>query len=346
MADLSFSIYVEKTPGKGEDADPINIVKDEFGILGVFDGLGGAGSNLYDVEGVKRTGGYLSSRKARDSANIFLIKYIQVIELFFKNPKKSQANLNLDDIFDLMINNLKEEILAGLKELITQIEKEPSRIRGNLVKRLPTTAALMYYQKELSINRLACLTIWAGDSRGFILEPSNGLLQITKDDIETDVDTLDSITEDPPMSNYIHIEESSFILNKKLIQYRLPLVLLVATDGCFHSLETPMHFEYMLLKTLNVSNTLEEWKKNVEIEIKNNIRDDAATLSLVIIRWTDFNKLKNGFSQRYNYILQTFIDPIETVIKSQNKDKLKEIKKEKWECYKPYYESLIAGEKK
>src|SRR6478609_4220164 len=58
-----FSIDIEKISKRGEDAPPIFISFDDNShVIGVADGLGGAGGTLYEIENTKRSGAYIASR--------------------------------------------------------------------------------------------------------------------------------------------------------------------------------------------------------------------------------------------------------------------------------------------
>src|SRR5437879_2179910 len=72
-----FAFCVEQKPGEGEDADPLVSISSlwDHGLIGVFDGMGGAGSAVHMYRGVKHTGAYIASRLARE-----------VVETFFKSP--------------------------------------------------------------------------------------------------------------------------------------------------------------------------------------------------------------------------------------------------------------------
>ncbi|MDR3058148.1 MAG: hypothetical protein LBU84_08410 [Prevotella sp.] len=361
MVDLSFSIYTEKLPGKGEDADPLLIVKEDYGVLGVFDGLGGAGSFQYEEDGIIHTGAYYSSRAIRKTVSDFFNEINIYLDEYFEKPDRQATNLKqpmrvINFIFSELVGSLQRNMRRDLSMLIKRIEKEPPKIKGNLIKRLPTTAVIIFYQKELTARNMLFLIIWAGDSRGYILDKYKGLMQITKDDSKTEGDAFDNLKEDSPMSNYIHIEDNSFILNKNTFTHKIPSILIVATDGCFHYLDTPMCFECILLTTMRLSKSIQEWKYNIEFVIKQ-ITEDDATLSLITIGYDNFEILKYDFSKRFTFLKGNFIDPLSdikgkyssangpnsnTIDKKEFNDKIKRV----WDKYKrPYEHFIIRGNK-
>ena len=63
---ISFAFNLGKIPDQGEDSDPILRDGPDLGLLGVFDGMGGAGGTVYETPEGRRTGAYLASRIARD----------------------------------------------------------------------------------------------------------------------------------------------------------------------------------------------------------------------------------------------------------------------------------------
>ena len=63
---LSFGFNLAKVPGQGEDSDPIVRDGRDLGLVGVFDGMGGAGGTVYETPEGPRTGAYIGSRVARD----------------------------------------------------------------------------------------------------------------------------------------------------------------------------------------------------------------------------------------------------------------------------------------
>ena len=56
MPSVSFKFCTAKVAGEGEDADPILRVGPDLGLLGVFDGMGGAGGRVYDTPDGRHTG--------------------------------------------------------------------------------------------------------------------------------------------------------------------------------------------------------------------------------------------------------------------------------------------------
>ena len=63
---ISFGFNLAKILDHGEDSDPIIRDGPDLGLIGVFDGMGGAGGTVYETSDGPRSGAYLASRIARD----------------------------------------------------------------------------------------------------------------------------------------------------------------------------------------------------------------------------------------------------------------------------------------
>ena len=71
---IQFKFMVEKSIGKGEDADPILFSTESSAITGVYDGMGGSGASLCtsEFEG-QHTKAYVASRIIRDAIDDYII---------------------------------------------------------------------------------------------------------------------------------------------------------------------------------------------------------------------------------------------------------------------------------
>lgn len=303
---MNFSIWIEKIEDKGEDAFPTLIVDDNEGLLAVFDGLGGAGSKTYPIdEKQSYSGAYLASRHAKD-----------VLEQLYCNEEEEEFLAILEEI-------LKHEFKTYLENL----PQKQSLLKSKLIKSLPTTLAGIYYfvneETQLEIE-----AFWAGDSRSYLLT-KKGLIQLSKDNLTNDPDALQSLLEDATISNCIHAEGDFNIQNAYFVADE-PLVLIVASDGCFGYVESPMHFEYLLLKTLMESQyDIVDWKDKIEESLKKIAADDVS-LALLAWQFDNVEQLKKHFFQRSEDIFQNYILPL----KDNNET---ELKQELWEKYKENY---------
>lgn len=246
---IQVSLDIEKIPGRGEDAEPIlSISRNGGGLLGVFDGLGGAGGVVYEHNGTVYSGAYHASRIAR-----------QVVLNEFSNMH-DQIETGDQEFAQQLADSLRRALSNELTKKLAEIDKNPTKLKSTLIRRLPTTLTLLHFMHVKDC--LHCLTIWAGDSRGYILGPTTGLQQLTRDDLKSEVDALDNLTDDSPLSNFVNADVS-FELHSQFHTVTKPTVLFVASDGCFGYLPTPMHFERFLLKTLGEAKDETDWQQKL-----------------------------------------------------------------------------------
>jgi len=243
------SLYYELRGNLGEDAEPL--VEDR--LIGVFDGMGGAGGlEFEDQDGVRRTNAYMASRLAQNC-----------VKNFYKNNKEELFSVfndkkNLTLIIEKLVNALLTDFgrYANENRLSNKI-----RVRSRLIKLLPTTMAVAVVKDN--DNSVDVLCLWAGDSRCYILSPHDGLQQLTIDDLKMPNDAMKNIIDDSPMSNYIQLPLSG---DSKTPQFKIngniytnipkPCIVFTATDGCFGYVKSPMSFEYLILKSIEtVKNT-------------------------------------------------------------------------------------------
>ena len=204
--DVKSIIFNLPKPGKDEDADPLDeSLGSHAWLIGVFDGLGGAGSNRYtDRTGKSYTGAYLASRWTREA----------VREYFTHTPQLDQE----DDLSIAIQGQVRQHIQKGAQGY----EQVPSKLRGRLIRRFPTTLAVLHskershkssysHQKwELENPWYEYTALWAGDSRCYALD-ENGLRQLTTDDLTTGNDALENLLHDSPLSNYVYAEDDFMV---------------------------------------------------------------------------------------------------------------------------------------
>lgn len=325
---IKFKFCFDKIEGKGQDAEPtLHTLQNKF-LLAVYDGMGSA-SVEYEYEDEKKASAYWASLFTKQETELIFSESINTVDF---------------------VARLEEQLKTELKEKIKKLEKTPPKFKGNLAnRRLPTTIAGMLC--DLQQNKL--VTFWAGDSRCFVLN-SNGLVQLSKDDVVTNSDALENLINDAPLSNFVNADVE-FTIHQRTQEIEKPCLLIAATDGCFGYLESPAHFEYQILKHLVNAFNLDEWKANLSNELRKIAADDIS-LSLLAIGYDEnsFDKLKSDFQNRFREITEVFILPIEKLnekisekekfvsdIKSDNekiKEAKNELRKSLWEQYKQNYE--------
>jgi serine/threonine protein phosphatase PrpC len=337
MEQNGFTIWSEKIIYKGEDALPTTLTNntDQKFVFAVYDGMGGAGSAIYNYEEKPVSGAYIAANETK--------KYFE-----------KQVNEYLNG--RLQIAEIKTSIEIGLfhhlQSVANSVDKNPSRLKSNLIKRLPTTIAAIFCDKNLEQQEKRNLTcMWAGDSRCYVLSPENGLNQLTNDDLKGDNDALRNLRSDAPMSNYCNADVA-FKINVANCLQEEPFILLTATDGCFGYLPSPFHFEHLLLKTLmdETVKCFDEWKKKITEEIQK-ITGDDYSMTLSCFGFTSFEEVQAKFEIRNEMILSEYIKAYERVSKpiEQLETSLENAKIEKentlnqlWNEYKVKYQTNYA----
>jgi len=129
---ISFAFNLGKIPDQGEDSDPILRDGPDLGLLGVFDGMGGAGGTVYETPEGRRTGAYLASRIARD---VVEQRMLDLLEPDWHLNGKAAAR------------NLQHSVQQALKQRLQELNPAPSSLRSRLIRALPTTMALVALQR-------------------------------------------------------------------------------------------------------------------------------------------------------------------------------------------------------
>lgn len=296
--EMNLIIDVPKKENSGEDASPILIESEnkQISVIGVFDGMGGSGSTLYRENDETHTGAYLASRTVKDA-----------VEDFFK---KKIGNNNFS-FSEEEIPSLKGRIIQRLRDKLNKQQYEESRIRSSLIRTFPTTIALGITSRM--DNAVKIQAIWAGDSRIYFLSPTKGLVQLTKDDLRTENDPFQNIENDSPLSNMVCLDEE-FSLNYFEIEEEIEsIIVFAATDGCFGYYPTPMHFENIILETMQSSDDFSMWEEKLKNELDKVSGDDfSLSLKGVLCGDTniDFNQFKERYSERFKNLFREYMEEI------------------------------------
>lgn len=333
--------YGLRGSGLGEDAPPIWTFKQpSYGLIGVFDGLGGAGGETIKLtDGSLRTSAWLASRFAR---NCVIDIYQELIQRSMTPQASSSGNAynqttdftaKLRHVLKQKLNVFATEIRAGSHD---------GRLRSRLIKVLPTTMAICSF--DLSNNTFTA--VWAGDSRIYSLRPSEGLQQVTTDDLKSSADALENLTQDSPMSNFVSAD-TDFVLHERRRTLQPFTILVAASDGCFAYMQTPLHFEHALLSTMQESMDWTGWQERLESRIVQ-ITGDDSTLSAVAIGWPDFASCRVQYAARADWCSQRInaydedydrVKHLERDLSQARKDLASSLW-ELWQEYRTTYESL------
>ncbi len=326
---VTFGFNLGKIPDHGEDSDPILRDGPDLGLLAVFDGMGGAGGTVYDTPDGPRSGAYLASRIARD-----------VVEREMLDLLVPDWNLNGESA----AVELQRSVEHALQERLAELKAPKSSLRSRLLRALPTTmVALALQRAHRGGSRWLCHVFWAGDSRGYVFDPT-GARQLTTDDLRDTGDAMANLRHDSVVSNAMSAD-TEFHINYRRVELEAPFVLLCATDGCFGYLPSPMHFEEMVLDALVRSRGVAEWSQAVQDAIVPVTGDDAAMA--VIAVGADFDELKALYAPRVTDLAEQYTGPIDDLNESVQRAELElaRLRQQRlddtqklWMRYKPGYE--------
>lgn len=286
---------VPKKEDHGEDADPYVDVDTNrnWGIISVFDGMGGAGARKYKNAntGEEHTSAWWASRYVKEAVETLMSSRVKG-----KNP------------ITFLEANMKAAIVSKLNEVIKIFPAANTSLLSKMMRKLPTTMALCAYfidEKGITIN-----CYWSGDSRVYMFD-KNKMYFLTKDDVDAaDGDPFSPANMDLAMNNTI-CQDRDFVINKSTITIpktpNNPIVLIVATDGCFGYFRNPIEFEYTIRNTLSLSKQFDGWMPLIKKAIIDNIQQDDFSMALIEIGDTNFDStreqltacLSNDLFKRY-----------------------------------------------
>lgn len=285
--DFVISFCKDMIPEHGEDSYCYSFC-DTAGMIGVFDGCGGAGARKHEFYSGK-TEAYMAARLCAGS--------------FYDSFRKTFP-------CDLPPEQITNEIFVP-NAVRTLADHEPpkegtgSGITGSMVRTLPTTVAVAMVQ-QASKGELLVSAIWAGDSRVFILD-QQGLAQLTVDDTSVP-DPMRNLYEDGVLKNIL-CSDRKVKVHCRSIRVKPPFVVLAATDGCFGYVSTPMEFEGIVLNTLLKAETPAQWEEKLAKMI-GIVAGDDHTLCLASYGFGGFTALQKCVHKRYMDIYNKYLNPI------------------------------------
>lgn len=303
----------EASVGNGEDAFGSFLHEDGCSIV-VFDGCGGSGAQKHRAFHGK-TEAYIASRKCRD-----------VYFNWYKHFLKEGWVFNKDTMEENLSSVKKQfvHVLRACQQYAASSKAGNKDIHGSVVRPFPSTVSAIlcdYYDEVFSVGFL-----WAGNSRGYVLNRL-GLAQVTEDDIDGNGDALENLRNDASLTNVLSAD-GNFELCGLYYEMALPVVLITATDGCFEYLQSPMHFEYMLLSTMTEASSYIDWKKRID-KILSTCAADDYSIVIGCFGFPSFKGMQNYFAARQNQMKDQFIEPLSNDYNALI-DSL-------WQQYKPQY---------
>lgn len=277
---LALSVWTERLPGQGEDAEPLLMHHrpSGTGLLAVFDGLGGSGSATawHDPLGRAHSGGWTASRLARLGT-----------ESWFANLYTSDGAASP---YDTSLTGHLRQLFGSFAPSIPR-----SKVVGSMRRRLPTTVAALRYRKH---NRdVVCEALWAGDSRAYVLTADAGLRAVTRDHTD-ETDALAQLVQDPQMTNVVCADRDFHVQSHVQSDIGGPCVLLCATDGFYGYVQTPGDFEHVVLSTLARAQDPADWARGMTETVTSYTGDDAS-LALVALGYQDFDQVRRHLIPRF-----------------------------------------------
>lgn len=310
----------EKREGHGEDSAPFFLSTDDFCAVGVFDGMGGSGAAMCKSDLGEHTKAYVASRIVKEAVESYI------------RHKVDESTTNTIDA-----EGIRLIAKSRLEQEKSNFPAKASGLRSRLVRDYPTTLALITSQITNEVSLVT--SYWAGDSRNF-LWTQDGFFQISKDDLDTELDPLENLRNDAALSNCV-CADRDFIINQKAITVQGKYILISATDGCFGYFLTPMHFHNVLLAGLKNSLDEDGWCLYVKDAFAKVTGDDVS-FSLCAIGYESFDELKASFEKTEIPEL-TEINKIQDEISrisidlEEKKNSLEGFIQEGWSAYKESY---------
>lgn len=323
LIDYSMLLLVEKKTDNGEDSGEHASNRDAV-FFGVFDGCGGAGSQICP-------------------------KYHGKTEAYIASRATAEAFHDWFDRGDIRTKWRTEDLKRTIVDYLSRWDNavgERSMLMGGMKKKFPTTAAAgICYAGKTTVE---ADFFWAGDSRVYLLN-DQGLAQLTEDDLGG-IDAMENLTKDGVLTNMINLSRD-FTIHSGHISMDRPGIIFAATDGCFGYLSTPMEFEYLLLETLLNSDCVssddsgvrndypgrdvsrEGWQEKLSARIGKAAGDDY-TISGYSIGYGSFERMKKALIPRANELYKLYIRGLDK--------KTYDEKMALWESYKGNYYRLLC----
>jgi serine/threonine protein phosphatase PrpC len=316
-------VWTEKRLGLGEDAEPTLLLQPSTakGLVGVYDGMGGAGARQLGRSADDRpiSSAFAASRLAH-----------LAVQDWFTEPRHAGRRL------DVWLREVFDDARPGGGRML----------RGTIAKQLPTTIALIDFAPRSASSGVRFTARWAGDSRCYLLTPDEGLRQLSRDDSTID-DPLETLMADQPLTNHLAAGRPFRINEQAVDRPSARCLLLCATDGFFGYVASPAMFEYQLLRTLGEATSLQDWGRRLASWRRRTSGDDA-TLALAALGFGEFGELRDAFQPRLHQLGAEHAEPLERLESADLDDaerrrRLEEFRRSSWAKYRDTYAQLMPG---
>ncbi len=329
--------YKFDRPLHNEDAPAVSEEK----YLVVCDGLGAGGQNKHTINGETHTSAYYGSRLLSQICSEY---YKENYDVIFENMKNKEA-------LSRIVDELKATIKKQLDEFVDE-HKLVKTIKGKSIKLLPSTLSSMLF--NVNDDSVDVVVISAGDTRAFVLTPQNGLQQLSKDDVDDDVDAFEKAT----IVNNNICQDRDFTLNFRCYTLKMPCILFVCSDGCYDYFFSPMEVEYLFDAAFNAWFSTESVKSGAFgeklgdfIANRSKLQDDCS-MAGAVIGCQDDAALRQELKVRAREIETKYIKPFDSIDKESKKidgkydSELKELKQQIISCDRQINTDLLTRVKK
>lgn len=297
-------------PRQGEDSYSI-LSKSPVSLLCVADGCGGLGSRRYaELDG--QTGAHAASRVATQSVK----RWAAACRSLPKDPSEGR------ELQHALQGTLEADLSAFVAE--HRLTEGGSRIVGSMQRLLPTTLCIALADG----GERACF-LWAGDSRGYVLD-EDGLHLYTRDDVKFRMDELERLRCDAPLSLCVSADRP-VRLHLRSITLPPKGLLICATDGVYGCVFSPMELEEIFLASLTGAQDAATWQRRLAAAIRRLAGDDA-TLCCLPFGFEHFDEMKRYFEPRLTALRQEHLNSLRQ--HPGDADALRE----SWKRYQPGYD--------
>lgn len=318
---MQFSIVLDKSPSDAQDAEPLNTDR----YIGVFDGLGGAGATqIQNGKGEVHANAWFASRFTR-----------VVVGNLFDDYKKDKHNDFTNPLTVQQLTEFRDQLDARLRTLAVSQGMDFSRLRGSLSKILPTTLASVFF--TVHKNEIFTHSFAVGDSRNYVFEkPENGSIcamrQLSFDTTTNGVvlDGMQSLANSPfetAMDDaVVHLNDRDpspcFDVQYHFNKFTSPVMLVSASDGCYYYLDSPMHFEYMLLSALMEADPaigIKSYEEKLKAKLHALGPVDDRSIAVNLIGFKDLAAAKAFFRPSYEALkMKLFNEVASRLVEVQN----------------------------
>jgi len=157
-----------------------------------------------------------------------------------------------------------------------------------------------------------------------------------------------NLREDSVVSNAMSAD-TDFVVHHRKLELTAPFIVIAATDGCFGYVRSPMHFERMVLITLQDSASTTDWSTALQQQITAVTGDDAAVAVLGV--GANHQTFQRLFAERASTLDERWVDPIDALATDveQAERQLDEARRQQlqrstqlWAAYKRNYERHLG----